>query len=83
MLVVTHWAMEDGAVFALAKRHKLAAMAAIALELVEGGPAEALGQELWSAWAELRDKAVRKSVLLDAERAAHLASFEERGIWYV
>ena len=66
--------MEPEAMYPAAKRHQLAGIVGCALEAA-GVYDPAFRQE--------KAKAVRKIVLLDAERAAVLAELEKAGIWYL
>ncbi len=66
-------------VYRLAKKHSLAAMACMALEPVP----EALDPELASAWKQERDKALRKTMLLTAERQAIFQQLDAMGCWYL
>lgn len=65
-------AMDAEALYACARRHSLTAMVAMALE--------SAGVELTPAFREAKAKAIRKIILLDAERSAILSFMEERGI---
>ena len=76
-------AMDMEALRAMARRHKVGAMAAMVLEGCLPSPEEVLGAECWREWARLRDSALRRSVLFDTERARHLAFFEANGIRYM
>ena len=66
------------ALYRLAKAQSLGCMTASVL-LGSG----ALPQEETPRWKELRDKAIRKNMLLDAERAQLTAYMEKEGIWYL
>lgn len=63
----------DG-LFRLCQRHSLTACAAYALE--------SAGVRL-SAFTEAKEKAIRKNILLDAERKKILSRLETAGIWYL
>ncbi len=66
--------MDLDGVFAVCQRHILTACGAYALD--------AAGVQ-HPAFREERDKAVRKNILFDAERAKILKAFEAEGIWYM
>ena len=61
-------------VFAVAKSHSLTAIAAYALE--SAGIYD-------NAFEEEKNKAIRKEIILDAEREKVLAELEKAGIWYM
>lgn len=66
--------MDLSGIFAVAKAHSLAAMAAYALESV--GIFE-------STFEEEKNKAIRKNIILDVERERVISEFEEAKIWYM
>lgn len=76
-------AMEQPTLFDFSSRHKMAAMVAMALEALPGGPESVLDPAIWRQWAQARDQAIRRAMLFDAERRAILAFLEEAGIWYM
>lgn len=61
--------------YAVSKFHSLTAICAMALE--------SAGITLSDKWRETKAKAIRKNILLDAERAQILGYFEQNGIWYM
>ncbi len=61
--------------YAVSKFHSLTAISAMALE--------SAGIALPDRWREAKAKAIRKNILLDAERAQILGYFEQNGIWYL
>lgn len=61
--------------YAVSKFHSLTAICAMALE--------SAGVTLSDKWREVKAKAIRKNILLDAERAQILGYFEQNGIWYM
>ena len=66
--------MDLSGVFAVAKAHSLAAIAAYALE--SAGIYD-------NAFEEAKNKAIRKNIILDAERENVLKEMEKVGIWYM
>ena len=66
--------MDLSGVFAVAKAHSLTAIAAYALE--SAGIYD-------KAFEEEKNKAIRKEIILDAERERVLAELEKAGIWYM
>ena len=66
--------MELPAVFGVCQKHILTACAAYALE--SAGVRD-------PAFTEAKEKAIRKNILLDAERKKVLARLEQAGIWYL
>ena len=66
--------MNLSAVLAVAKMHSLAAIAAYALE--SAGIYN-------NAFAEAKNKAIRKNIILDVERESVLNELEKAGIWYI
>ena len=69
--------------YSLSKFHSVTAMVATALE--SGGylSEEHMDASLVRQWKDAKNKAVRKNILLDAEREQLLAFFEREGIWYM
>lgn len=64
-----------------ARSHTVGAMVCMALEKTEafsGAP-----EEIRKQWLDAKNKAIRKNMLLDAERGAILHRLEEAGIWYM
>ena len=66
--------IDPGKLFTVARAHNLAAITAYALE--EAGIK-------YPAFSEAKDKAIRKNILLDAEREAVTSEMEKKGIWYM
>lgn len=63
------------------KFHSITAIVAMALESVwKEQPAE---PEIMTKWRQARDKAIRKNILLNAERERILAHLEAMGCWYM
>ena len=67
--------MDQMQLYALASFHSVAALVGTALQGMETG-------EMKSAWKEAVSKAIRKTLLFDAERAELFSWMEERKIWY-
>ena len=67
--------------FIMARNHSVAAMVCMALEktAIFAGADEAVKKH----WREAKNKAIRKNMLLDAERAAIVKQLESAGIWYM
>ncbi len=65
----------------MARKHSVASMVCMALEktAVFANADEAAKKQ----WLEVKNKAVRKNMLLDAERKAILHELEIQGIWYM
>ena len=74
--------MDLSAVYRTAENHMLTAIVAMALETYwnENPPENA---EIMEPWKQAKGRAVRKNLLLDAERQQVLSIFEENGIWYM
>ena len=68
--------MNQKKLFELASRHSLTALVGTALNGVDTG-------EMEKRWQNAVDKAVRRTVLFDAERRELLSFMEENGIWYM
>ena len=64
-----------------ARNHSVAAMVCMALEktAIFAGADEAVKKH----WREAKNKAIRKNMLLDAERAAIVKQLESAGIWHM
>lgn len=67
--------------FIMAGNHSVAAMVCMALEktAIFAGADDAVKKH----WREAKNKAIRKNMLLDAERAAIVKQLESAGIWYM
>lgn len=65
----------------MARRHSVASMVCMALEktTIFANADEAAKKQ----WLEAKNKAIRKNMLLDAERKAILHELETQGIWYM
>ena len=73
------WDLEG--LYKFCKFHSVTAIVAMALEEVwKEYPAE---PEIMQKWRQARDKAIRKNVLLNAERERILAYMESIGCWYM
>ncbi len=68
-------AMELNKIYKMSKLHSLAALCAMALT--------SSGIVIDDEWKSDRDKAVRKNILFDSERAKLFKFMEENGIWYL
>ena len=68
------------ALYQTAGKHLLSAAACAALE--QTGLMDACPAETAKRFREEKAKSIRKTILMDAEREALLAFFEEKGIWY-
>lgn len=78
--------MDLAKVYARSKSQSLEAMTYMALEsLMEAQPSVKLSDEtqVLAKWEEAKNKAIRKTMLMDAERAKLFAFMEEKGIWHV
>ena len=69
------------ALLRLAKAHSVSAMVCMALEQTDEFQNAAETTRL--KWLDSKNKAVRKNVLLDAERHRLEKEFTENGIWYM
>lgn len=69
------------ALYRLARFHSLTAIVCMALETTDAFHSAA--PELRKKWTDARDKAIRKNMLLDAERAQIMAEMSRRGIWHM
>lgn len=69
------------ALFRLANAHSLTAITCMGLE--KGHAFDTAPEETAKKWREARDKAIRKNMLLDAERQKILNEMERAGIWYL
>lgn len=67
--------------FITARNHSVAAMVCMALEktAIFAGADDAVKKH----WREAKNKAIRKNMLLDAERAAIVKQLESAGIWHM
>ncbi len=68
--------------YALSKYHSITALVCEGLERAGELP-EATGREYMESFHTARNKAVRKNLLLDTERAKICSFLEEKGIWYM
>lgn len=72
------------AVFTVSRYHMLSALVYDAIEPYAKEKCKNAEQtKLFQKWKECRDKALRKTMLLDAERTQILSAFEKQGIWYL
>lgn len=67
--------------YEMSVKHSLAAMVYIALQ--KGDSLNKIDSALAKEWKEVKEKAVRKNIMLDAERRQILAELEKRSIWYM
>lgn len=68
-------------VFNMAKAHSLTAIVAMALESSHNF--SFVEPEISKCWMDAKNKAIRKNMLLDAEREGILGEMEKAGIWYM
>ena len=73
--------MDFRSIYNESRRHCVSSAVYCAIE--SAGEAEKTLGDLYLKWKENSAKAMRKIVLLDAERAHIFKFFEERGIWYM
>ncbi len=73
--------MEPEEVYKTSRSHSIEAMTYMALEKMGHWPAAdtKTGRE----WKKYKERAIRKAMLLDAERAEILAELERMGVWYM
>jgi len=64
------------------KKHSLTAIVFMALEAA-GAFSGSREEQLAGKWRDAKNKAIRKNLLLDAERNEILAFMEQSGIWYM
>lgn len=69
------------ALYGMAQTHSLTAVVSMALEAADAF--SIADPEIKKRWKDAKDKAIRKNLLLDAEREQILAEMEEAGIWYM
>lgn len=67
--------------YRMAKRHSLTAIVCMALEAADAF--SSADPEIEKYWKDAKDKAIRKNLLLDAEREEILKEMEAAGIWYM
>lgn len=65
----------------MAKAHSLTAIVAMALESADAFSSG--DQEIAKPWKDAKNKAIRKNMLLDAERKQIFGEMESAGIWYM
>lgn len=70
------------ALYSMAKYHSLTAIVCMALES-SGVFAVNKDAELVKKWKDAKEKAIRKNLMLDAERNEILSFMESKGIWYM
>ena len=73
--------MDLNKVYYASKRHGMASIACMVLE--DAGALGGMDPSLSKSWKEEKEKAIRKNMLLDAERVQILGEMEKMGIWYV
>ena len=69
------------ALLRLAKAHSVSAMVCMALEQTDAF--RCAEESIQLKWLDAKNKAVRKNMLLDAERHQLEKEFAEHGIWYM
>lgn len=74
--------MDLTALYHMAKYHSLTAMVCMALETA-GAFSTCQEAELVKKWKDAKEKAIRKNLMLDAERKEILSFMEGKGIWYL
>ena len=67
--------------FSLSKRHSLSAIVYMALQSTEAF--QHADQAIVKQWKESKERAIRKNIMLDAERQQILAELEKNHIWYM
>lgn len=75
--------LDYDALYKLSASHSVAAMIAMALE--SGGllTEEYISADSVKKWKDVKVKAIRKNILLDAEQEQIFQYFEQEGIWYL
>lgn len=73
--------MDFDALYRLAQKHSLAAMACMGLE--NGNAFRHCGAELFHKWKEAKEKAIRKNLLLESEWQKLRLELEREKIWYM
>lgn len=68
--------------YQMAKKHGLRAMVCLALESTHLF-STCQDKELVKKWKDAKEKAIRKTLMLDAERREILSFMEKEGIWYL
>lgn len=74
--------MDLNHLYIMAKNHSLTAIVCMALEASDIFSIYK-EQELVKKWKDAKDKAIRKNLMLDAERKEILNFMEKKGIWYM
>ena len=69
------------ALFRLANAHSLTAVTCMGLE--KGRALDSAPKDIAQKWKEAKAKAIRKNMLLDADRRKILDEMERAGIWYL
>ena len=76
--------MDLPSLYALSRYHSMSALLCMALESAEKETSGVLNDTaLWQRWRTDKDQAIRKGLLLDAERKALFSFMEQEGIWYM
>ena len=76
--------MDLRSLYALGGYHSMSAMLCMPLEALYKADPEALTDTaLWAKWRAGKDRAIRKGMLLDAERKSLFSFMEKEGIWYM
>lgn len=73
--------MDLSALYQTAAAHSLTAMVCMALESADAF--STADPEIEKRWKDAKNKAIRKNMLLDAEREQILGEMEQAGIWYM
>lgn len=69
------------ALYVRAREHSLASLVSMALEWAHGLDGQPEGTA--KRWKNAKEKAIRKAILMDADRARVLQALEKAGIWYM
>ena len=75
--------LDYDALYKLSASHSVVAMTAMALESGNLLTESYAGKECIQKWKDAKIKAIRKNILLDAEREQILQHFEAQGVWYM
>ncbi len=74
--------MNLAALYNLSKKHGLTAMVCMPLDTV-GVFSTSTDKDLVKKWKDAKEKAIRKNLMLDAERNEILSYMDREGIWYL
>ena len=76
--------MDLAALYALSGYHSMSAMTCMPLEaLYKACPQAVSNPDVWKRWLGSKEQAIRKGMLLDAERQALCSFMEKENIWYM